>query len=98
MAGFDQERFRDLLAATHVFPGPYQLTVITVTDDAVVAALRAALQIGRDDPIADDAWKTRQSAGGRYTSHRVTLVCASADDVVELYDRVRTLRGVVTAM
>jgi putative lipoic acid-binding regulatory protein len=98
MAGGEHEQFRDLLNSTHDFPGPYPLTVITITDDAVVAGLRTALEVGRDEPIAAGAWRTRQSAGGRYTSHRVTLVVASADDVLDLYARVRTLRGVVTVL
>ncbi len=93
MPADDPTRFRELLTATHVFPGSFPLSVITVNDDAAVEALRAA--IGDTPP---DGWITRQSSRGRYTSHRVLVHCESADDVLALYARVRLVRGVVTVL
>lgn len=95
---FDDERFRALLDATHQFPGPYRLTVITRTDDAVVAALRTAIA-GQGLALPGEAdWVVQPSSAGRYTSHRITLHCLSAADVVALYRVVRDVPGVVGVM
>lgn len=94
----DDDRFHALLDATHRFPGRYLLSVITMTDDEAFAALRAALMgEGFAVPEADD-WTTRQSSGGRYTSHRIMLQCRSTADVLLLYRIVRGVPGVVTVM
>ena len=94
----DAADFRTLLEANHTFPGPYYLSVITVTGDDVFAAVRAAVDAGRAVPTRDDDWERRASSAARYTSHRVTVVCESADDVVALYARVRAVIGVVQVL
>jgi putative lipoic acid-binding regulatory protein len=94
----DDERFRVLLDATHQFPGPYRLSVITVTDEATVAALRTAIAAeGFALPAAGD-WTTQPSRAGRYTSHRISLHCESSADVVNVYRAVRAVAGVVAVM
>jgi len=94
----DVARFRALLEANHEFPGPYRFSVITLTDEGVVAALRGTLAArGLAVPSADE-WVTQASSGGRYTSHRFTLQCASADEVLALYQVVRAVAGVVAVM
>ncbi len=94
----DDDRFRVLLDANHRFPGPYLLSVITMTEDEAFTALRAALAAeGFAVPEAED-WTTHQSSGGRYTSHRITMQCRSTADVLRLYRIVREVPGVVTVM
>lgn len=94
----DPERFRELLAASHTFPGPYLLSVITINEAGAVDALRGALA-ERHALLGDDAtWTLTESRGGRYVSHRVTVRCESPDDVLALYATVRVLRGVMTVL
>lgn len=98
MAAEDLDRFRELLQSSHTFPGPYLLAVITHNDPESVQTLRAALA-DRHAAVGDGAeWTITESRNGRYVSHRVTLHCASPDDVLALYETVRTLPGVVTIL
>jgi putative lipoic acid-binding regulatory protein len=83
-----------LLEATHQFPVDYAVSVITVTDEAVVAQVRAAVELGLEAPLAADAYQTVLSGGGRYTSHRFTVPCATPDAVLALYERLRKIEGV----
>jgi putative lipoic acid-binding regulatory protein len=94
----ERDRLKALLEATHAFPCPFFLSVITVNADDVRAALRAAIEDGLAAALPDDAWSIRTSGGGRYASHRVTVECRSADDVLALYARVRLVEGVVTVL
>ena len=87
----DRDRLRALLEATHCFPGPFYLSVITASSPDVHAALRHAIEEYTE-------WETRSSSGGRYTSHRVTIPCRSADDALLLYTRVAAIAGVVTVL
>lgn len=92
----DEERLLALLQTTHTFPGPFFLSVITHNDTDVFVALRAAIEEGLPAPGLD--WETRESAGAKYVSHRVTVPCDSADAVLALYARVRAVAGVVTVL
>ena len=94
----ERERLRAVLEATHVFPGPFYLSVITLNRDATGLALRLAIESLCDVTIPDDAWEQRSSSGGKYVSHRVTVHCRSADEVLALYAVVRAVEGVVTVL
>lgn len=94
----ERDRLKALLEGTHAFPGPFFLSVITVNADDVQAALRVAVRDGAPEVVPDHAWSVRTSDGGRYASHRVTLECRSADDVLALYARVRRVEGVVRVL
>jgi putative lipoic acid-binding regulatory protein len=83
-----------LLEATHQFPVDYPVSVIAVTEELVVAQVRAAVEHGLDQPLAADAYQTVLSGGGRYASHRFTVRCASAEAVLDLYERLRKIEGV----
>jgi putative lipoic acid-binding regulatory protein len=93
-----RERALDLLRATHQFPGDYHLSVITVSLDVVFTSLRAAVEAGLSTPLTEDAYQTVPSTGGKYTSHRFRLLCERAEDVLDLYERVRQVKGVVTIL
>lgn len=98
MDAAERERLLALLEANHRFPGPFFLAVIAVSDDDVAGAIRAAVDDGLDDVIAEEAWEVRASSGGRYLSHRVTVTVESAADVLGLYDRLRGVHGVVAVL
>jgi putative lipoic acid-binding regulatory protein len=86
----ERVRARALLEATHSFPCDYPLTVIARSDEHVTGAIVEAL-MGMAVQHT-----TRASSGGKYLSHRFEVRAASADDVLALYARVRTVAGVVT--
>ena len=83
-----------LLEATHQFPVDYSVSVITVTEEIVVAEVRAAVEVGLSGPLPDDAYETVLSGGGRYVSHRFRVRVASAEEVLALYERLRQIEGV----
>lgn len=95
----EEERARalELLKATHTFPGDYHLSVITTTGDEVFAAVRAAVEAG-GSAVPEDGYQQIPSSGGKYTSHRFRIACASATDVLDLYERVRLVEGVVSLL
>lgn len=96
----DDERARSLalLEATHRFPTDYALSVIARNDERVFVALRAAISMAWAEAIPDGAYERVESRAGNYASHRFRVRCASADDVLRLYERVLAVEGVITAM
>jgi putative lipoic acid-binding regulatory protein len=94
----ERARALALLEATHQFPTEYHVSVITVTEDAVFVAIRAAVQQGLPAPLGDDAHQIVPSSGGKYSSHRFRVPVQRAEDVLELYARIRQVTGVVTVL
>ena len=86
-----------LLEATHTFPCPFLIKVIGRTEDdfvsRVVATLRAAQQLEDDPPF-----RTRETPNGRHVSVTLEPTVASADEVLEIYQRIRQVDGIVTLM
>jgi len=89
-----RERAIALLEATHQFPVEYDVSIITVTEETVVAEVRAAVEFGLDAPLPDDAYQTVLSGAGRYASHRFRVPVSSAEEVLDLYERLRKIAGV----
>ena len=89
-----RERAIALLEATHKFPVEYHVSVIAVTEEAVVAEVRAAVEFGLPEPLSPDAYETVVSGAGRYASHRFLVPMASAEEVLALYERLRGIVGV----
>jgi putative lipoic acid-binding regulatory protein len=89
-------RARALLLAHHQFPGPFEFRVVVrpVDRSAVVSAVAAA---GRDRDALVEI-REQPSARGTYLSLRLTLRVESADHVLEVYDVVRQVSGVLTVM
>ena len=94
----DRERALELLRATHQFPVEYHLSVITVHEETVFQHLRLAVEEGLPQPIADSAYERVASSGGKYASHRFRVPCATAEEVLDLYARVRTVTGVMNVL
>src|SRR2546430_12768733 len=76
-----------LLEATHQFPVEYPVSIIALNVDSVVAEVRAAVEEGLPEPLADEAYRTVMSRGGRYPSHRSKVPCRAAADALALYAR-----------
>jgi putative lipoic acid-binding regulatory protein len=87
-----------LLEATHQFPVVYSVSIIAVSSEEVGAAVRAAVEEGLPQPIADDGYQAVPSSGGKYASHRFKVPCQTPAEVLALYRRVRQVKGVVTVL
>jgi putative lipoic acid-binding regulatory protein len=83
-----------LLEQTHKFPVEYQISVIVVHVETVLLAVRAAVEHGLDAPLGEDAYEVVMSSGGRYSSHRFTVLCRTPEEVLALKDRLRRIEGV----
>jgi putative lipoic acid-binding regulatory protein len=94
----DRERALELLRATHQFPVEYHLSVITRHEDTVFAELRAAVEAGLQGGLPDDAYQRVPSSGAKYASHRFRVPCQSAEDVLDLYARVKAVTGVMNIL
>ena len=92
----DRDRALALLKATHQFPVEYHLSVITRHEEAVFDRLRAAVEEGPQGALAEDAYQRVPSSGANYASHRFRVLCQSAEEVLELYARVKAVEGVIT--
>jgi putative lipoic acid-binding regulatory protein len=96
--GDERARAIALLEATHQFPVEYDVSVIARNEQEIVAAVRAAVEHGLPAPLADDAYQTVPSSGGKYSSHRFRVPCSGAEDVLALYARIRAVEGVITVL
>jgi putative lipoic acid-binding regulatory protein len=102
MAGHDSPEARrrsiELLEAHHAFPEDFSVTVIARNDDAVGEAVLAAAVEGLPAPLAEGGYQRLPSAHGKYVSHRLKVPCASAEEVLVLFARLRAVDGVITIL
>ncbi len=87
----------DLLNATHDFPTHMMFKVVGVNDvtfvSRVVVAVREELQ-HREDPT----FRTRETPGGRHVAVTLEPWIDYAEQALMVYDRLRTVEGVVMLM
>lgn len=98
METVERDRLVALLEANHRFPGDYHLSVIVLNTDGVFGRVRLALETGLVEPMEEGSWEIRESAQAKYLSYRFRVPVSSADDVLALYERLRGVDGVLTAM
>ncbi|MEX1096557.1 MAG: DUF493 family protein [Planctomycetales bacterium] len=89
-----RHRSLELLEATHRFPCPYVFKAIGTAERAfaarVVAAVRDELGASIDPPF-----KTRTTAGDRHVAVTVEPTLFQAEEVLDVYDRLATVAGLV---
>ena len=87
----------DLLNGTHTFPCPVMVKVIGRNDDAfinsVVSAIREQLELSFDPPI-----QKREAKGGRHVSVTIEPTFENAEEVLQAYERIRHIDGVVMVL
>jgi putative lipoic acid-binding regulatory protein len=93
----DRDRALALLKATHQFPVEYHLSVITRHEELVFEQLRLAVEAGQG-ALAEDAYQRVPSSGAKYASHRFRVLCQSAEEVLDLYARVKAVDGVMNIL
>lgn len=84
----------DLLESTHTFPGPYMFKVIGRAERGFVARTVAAVR----DQLAetsDPPYSVRESVGGRHVAVTLEPTVQTAQQVLDVYGRLKLLVGLV---
>ncbi len=91
----ERDRVLELLRSQHEFPGPYRFRIVVRPEDrpTVVSAVGAS---AGEDAILDVS--ERESRHGSYVAVHVLAQMASAEDVLDVYDVIRSLPEVLTVM
>ena len=93
----DRQQTIELLNATHDFPCDFVLKVIGVAaDDFVARVVRAVCEeiAGGADP----PYQLRRTPGGKHVSITLEPTLESAEQVLGIYHRLRSVDGVVLTM
>jgi putative lipoic acid-binding regulatory protein len=85
-----------LLESQHVFPGPFEFRVV-IRPDGRAAALGALISAAGPEASLLEVTE-RASQGGRYLSLRVKVHLDSADVVLDIYEVLREVDQVITAL
>ena len=84
----------DLLESTHSFPGPYMFKVIGKSERGfvarTVAAVREEISLEVDPPFS-----VRETAGGRHVAVTLQPTMQTAQQVLDVYGRLKSLVGLV---
>lgn len=84
----------ELLEETHSFPGFFTFKVIGVYSDGfastVVNAVREELEMDFDPPF-----RTRSTPGGRHIAVTLEPVMETAREVIQVYERLSKLPGLI---
>lgn len=92
----DREAALELLRSQHVFPGPYVFRIVVHPPAAagIVSGVGAALgSAGHVHKVVEQA-----SRSGRYVSLRMHCELASAETILEVYELLKKLDGVVMTL
>jgi len=84
----------ELLQANHSFPGPYLFKVIGRQERGFVARVVAAVREEMAESV-DPPYKVRETAGGRHVSVTLEPVMQTAEQVLAVYRRIRSVAGIV---
>lgn len=85
---------RDLLDATHTFPGSYVFKAIGAADGHFVGRVVSAVRSELGEEI-EPSFSTRTTAGGRHVCVTIEPPVEDADDVLAIYSRIREVEGLV---
>jgi putative lipoic acid-binding regulatory protein len=90
----DRAEALELLRSVHTFPGPYRCRVVVRAGRTagVVTAVRAMF----GDRLTDVG--EQASRNGTYLSLRLDLLAEQPEDVLEVYDLVRGIEGVIAVL
>ena len=93
----DSMRMIRLLEATHSFPCPVMVKVIGRAEDdflgRIVAALRFSQQLPEDPP-----YRSRETPNGQHVAVTFEPYFENAEEVLAVYEHIRTVHGIVMVM
>lgn len=83
-----------LLRETHTFPGHYRFRVVVRAgaEASVISAVTAATTDALDDV------EQQPSRNGTYTSVRLSVRVEAPEQILDVYETVRSVEGVVTTL
>lgn len=85
-----------MLEQHHCFPGSYMFKVIGYNSGDFAQETRRAAEAVLGPLIEAGAVRSRPSAGGKYLAVTIEAELASAEQVLEVYQGLRALEGLVT--
>ncbi|MES2643046.1 MAG: DUF493 domain-containing protein [Myxococcota bacterium] len=88
----------ELLEAHHTFPSDHAFRAIVRSDPADVDLVLASVATFCDVADLPDRVERVPSSGGKYLSLRMSLPCASAARVLEIYAHLQSLPQVVRCL
>ncbi len=92
----DRESALALLRTNHSFPGPFEFRVV-VRPESVTPTVSAMALAGGDDSVVENVRK-RESSKGTYVALRVRMRVPAAERVLDVYEILGTLDGILTSM
>jgi putative lipoic acid-binding regulatory protein len=92
----DRDTALSLLRRRHAFPGPFQFRVVVrpPTAPLVVSAIAA----GAGDDARVESVNERKSRNGNYVAVHVTVHLTSAEAVLDVYEVLRGVDGVLATL
>lgn len=85
---------RELLEATHEFPGTFTFKAIGAADDHFVGRVVAAVR-GQLSEDIEPSFSTRATSGGRHVCVTIEPPVTDADHVLDIYANLKDVEGLV---
>lgn len=82
-------KFKEELNQAHTFPSNYVFKFIVPAQQSNIAMLHAIFENSNAN------FSSRDSSNGKYTSATVKLLVKNADEIINYYQEVATIKGVV---
>lgn len=93
----DRQQSIDLLNSTHQFPGPVVIKVIGTNHVTFVASVVITVR-ERIAAVVDPPFSTRETPNGRHVAVTLQPLVLDAEQVLDIYDSLRQLEGVLMLM
>ena len=84
----DLNRLKTKLEETMSFPGVYMFKLIVPSENRSIALVENIFEEGADI-------LTKESENGKYTSITAKQVVISSDEIIEVYRKAATIKGVI---
>lgn len=81
-------RFKERLIETMTFPSVYMFKLIVPSENRSIALVENLFEEGADI-------HTKESGGGRYTSITAKQVVMEVDEIINVYKKASTIKGVI---
>jgi uncharacterized protein len=82
-----KQKFADLLFEGHTWPCYFEFKFIVPTPELPI--FKALFEEGTE-------FQLRESSGGKYTSVNMAILVKTPQEVIEIYERVAVIRGIVS--